>query len=248
MKRIIINADDCGISKHVDSCIEEAINLGLISSTTIMANMNDFEGAVELYKKYHDHISFGWHINLDEGIPLTRSQVLLDLGFFIEKDNQMLLNGSAFSRSFFNKEVRHAIKTELRCQWEKLCDNGVIISHVDGHHFIHTQPSMVQIMPSLFKELGINRCRHVSNYGHSGLSALARSLWAFLYKSRGVRMPDTFSALGDYFNNRFLPQGLTIELMCHPGHLNKKYQEEIALLRTINLQDWESEMITYYDI
>lgn len=248
MRKIIINADDCGISKHVDSCIEEAIKQGLISSTTILANMDDFDGAVKLYKTYHDHISFGWHINLDEGASLTRSQVLLDKGIFIERDNQIYLNGSAFGRSFFNKEVRQAIKTELRSQWEKLSDNGIIISHVDGHHFIHTQPSMIQIMPSLFKELGINRCRHVSNYGHSGLSGLARSLWASYYKSRGMRMPDTFSSLADYYNDRFLPQGRTIELMCHPGHQNKKYQEEFALLRTIDFKEWEACLCTYYDV
>ena len=69
--RIIINADDCGLSEIVDKEIEYCIRHGLISSTTIMANMDDFEGARRLYDTYGNAVSFGWHMNLTEGEPLT---------------------------------------------------------------------------------------------------------------------------------------------------------------------------------
>ena len=74
-KRIIINADDCGMSQTVNEHIDQAILADKITSTTVMVNMDDFDGEVRLYKQYHEHISFGWHINLSEGKPLLYSQI-----------------------------------------------------------------------------------------------------------------------------------------------------------------------------
>lgn len=248
MKRIIINADDCGKSVHVDKCIEEGIVLGNISSTTIMANMDDFDGAVRLYNQYSNQVSFGWHINLDEGEPLTNSQLLLDKGFFIEKNGRVELNGTAFTKSFLNKEMRLEIKKELKSQWEKLRDNGISITHADSHHFYHTQPCMVQVLPSLFNELGINRCRNVVNYGAKGLSGIARSSWSLYYKLRGMKMPETFCSFLGYYKNPQLKQGETIELMCHPGHQNSDYIIEFELIKNTNLLDWDAKLITFKDI
>ena len=212
-----------------------------------MANMEDFEGAVRLYRLYNDRVSFGWHINLDEGEPLTRSQLLLDKGFFIEQDGRVLLNGCAYSRKYLDKAMRGEIKKELRTQWEKLRDSGIVITHADSHHYYHTQPSMIQIMPSLFKELKIDRCRHVANYGATGLSGMVRSLWAAYYKMRGLRMPDTFCFFKDYYNDPTLKQGNTIELMIHPGHPDKEYDDEYqTMLQADYSRLWpEAILITY---
>lgn len=245
-RRIIINADDCGKSQIVDTYIENAIMKGIISSTTIMANMADFDGAVRLYRQYHKEVSFGWHINLDEGEPLTKSQLLLDTGFYIEKDGAIQLNGMAFRNKFFNKEMRYDINKELRTQWVKIRDNGIEITHADSHHYIHTQPSMIQILPSLFQDLNIKRCRCIANYGISGLNGLVRNVWTIYYKKRGLRMPDTFCSFNTYASNRFKRQGQIIELMCHPGHPD--YQREYELLMNTNLDDWNSKLITYKEI
>jgi chitin disaccharide deacetylase len=70
MLNIIINADDCGFSPYVNSEIRKCIDEQIISSTTVMSNMDDFSGAVKLYQDYHNKISFGIHFNLTEGHPL----------------------------------------------------------------------------------------------------------------------------------------------------------------------------------
>lgn len=44
--KLIINADDCGCSVSVNRRIEEEILAHRITSVTVMANMDDFEGAV----------------------------------------------------------------------------------------------------------------------------------------------------------------------------------------------------------
>ena len=58
MKKIIINADDLGMSGTVNREIESCIQKGLITSTTIMANMPDFDGARKLYDTYNEAVSF----------------------------------------------------------------------------------------------------------------------------------------------------------------------------------------------
>ena len=82
--RLIINADDCGSNRETDMAISRFIEMRKITSTTVMANMNDFEGAVQMYDKFHDVISFGVHLNLTQGAPLLYSQELLDNEYYKE--------------------------------------------------------------------------------------------------------------------------------------------------------------------
>lgn len=249
MVRIIINADDCGASEEVNRAIEkEIVSNGLITSTTIMANMPGFEGALRLYKLYNKYVSFGWHINLDEGEPVSESQILLDCGFFVEKDGKVLLNGGAFRNKFMSSLIRQEVKKELRAQWEKLKDNGVEITHADGHHHIHTAPSMLLIMPSLFKELNIARCRRLRTYNTSGFSYLGRRMWAIPYRLEGIRMTDSFGDFATYYKKPFLRQGSTIELECHPGHKSEKYQNEIEMMHSTDLHSWNAKLISYYEL
>ncbi len=82
--KLIVNADDCGYSKAVNEAICRFIEAGKITSTTVMANMDDFDGAVRLFNQYREKISFGIHLNLTEGHPLLYSQELLDKGYYKE--------------------------------------------------------------------------------------------------------------------------------------------------------------------
>lgn len=90
MNRLVINADDCGRSVYDNLKIEEAINKGIITSTTVMANMEDLDGAVSLYEKYNDRISFGIHLNLSEGAPLVWSDIYRQTGFCVEDNGRMV--------------------------------------------------------------------------------------------------------------------------------------------------------------
>lgn len=247
-KKIIINADDCGKDIYVDSSIKDAILEGKISSTSIMANMRDFDGAVKLYKEFCDQISFGWHINLTEGEPLIQSQLLLDSGYFIEKEGIVYLNGKSFYGRQLQSEQKIEIRKELIAQYSKLRDYGIEVSHADGHHHIHMSPSMIGFMPSLFKELGITRCRHKKNYGMSAISYFAREMWSIPFKIRGITMPDTLGDFTTYYNNPLLRQGTIVELECHPGHPNLDFQQEMKLVYTAALNDWGAKLITYRDL
>lgn len=248
MKRIIINADDCGYSDLINHSIEEEIENGRISSTTIMANMPGLDGAVALYKKYSDLVSFGWHINLTEGHPLVKSQILLDAGFYVESNNSVVFNGGAFKKKLLNRMMLSEIRNELKAQYEVLRDNGVIISHADSHHHIHTAPGLISLMPVLLNELHIDCCRRFRTYGRPLLIRLAGKIWAIPFKARGLKMTDTFGMFAAYYNNPNLKQGNIIELECHPGHPAAKYVKEIEMLHSMDIQAWNAKLVTYNDL
>lgn len=257
MNRIIVNADDCGLSEAVNKDIEQAIVSKKISSTTIMTNMDDFEGAVRLYKSYNTIVSFGWHINLVEGSPLLSSQILLDKGYYIEKGNHVIFNGKAFWKRNLSKEMLMDIRKELIAQFEKLADNGIVISHADSHHHIHTSPGLFLLMPKLFNDLHIQRIRRIRNYYSTGLDKLLRDAWTVPFKFYKLKMTDKFCAFREFVNNKALYPRLhnkTIELMCHPGFSDKKddlfpvFQNENKLLMETDVEDWGCKLITYREL
>ena len=93
MRRLIVNADDCGISDTVNKSIAELLEMGRVSSVSVLANGASLNGALDLYERFGSEVSFGVHLNLTEGSPLTESQVLLDVGFCREVEGRVVFNG-----------------------------------------------------------------------------------------------------------------------------------------------------------
>lgn len=251
--KIIINADDCGLSETVDKEIEYCIQHGLITSTTVMANMPDFEGALRLYDTYRDTISFGWHMNLTQGEPLTKSQALLDYGYFVEEEGKVRMDGMAFwKQKHFPKAIREDIKKELRAQIGKIRDNGISISHADGHQHIHTSPALLLVIPSLLSELKIDKCRRMRNYVASPIARALRNLSMIGYKWQGIRMTDAFGPLRDYFAAPAIYTGNGfLELMVHPGvseAVNPKGAEEYAMLKSTDMSTLGTKLATYREL
>lgn len=246
-KKIIINADDCGMSAKVNKEIKFCIENGLITSTTIMANMSDFEGAVNLYHTYKDVISFGWHINLTEGEPLTRSQLLLDKGFFKEYDGRLFFNGKSYWRKMISSAMMKDIKKELNEQLIKLRDNGVCITHVDSHQHIHTSPGLFYKFPAALRNMKIDKCRRIRNVTSSFPDRLARNAWTIPFVINGIRMTDSFCSFSDFYYSFFKVDGNTIELMVHPGHPGNSFIEEYELLKKTDIGNMGGRLVTYRD-
>ena len=251
--RIIVNADDCGYSETVSSHISAAIEKHRVTSTTIMANKDDFEGAIRMYNEYHDSVSFGFHLNLTEGHPLTSSQQLLDIGFFKEENGTTVFNAQPFRRKLLSKSVREAIYNEALAQATSIMDSGVNLSHIDGHHFIHQAVFMLPLLPRLCKEIGVHKVRNYRNYMPKSINKWARGQWVQLIKFSytNIRTTDWFTGFEDFYKleasaQRYYQDGETIELMCHPG--GKYFEEEDLLMNTDVEMLFQCELINYYQI
>lgn len=253
MIKVIINADDCGYSKLVDDHIANAIRSRKITSTTMMANMNDFEGALVLYDTYKDEVSFGFHLNLTEGTPLLKNQELLDIGFYQEKDGLISFNGNAFRRKLLSVSARNAIYREIEAQVSKLQDSGVVFSHLDGHHFIHQAVFMLPLLPKLCKQFRFTKVRNYRNYMPSSLNKYARQIWGRLIRIQNpnIKFTDYFVDYKSFHDiiangNIYHNDGQIVELMCHPGGI---YHDEEALLMAIDAEaQYNCKLINYNEL
>lgn len=252
INRVIINADDCGISKSVDAEIERFIQLDKITSTTVMANMDDLKGAKRLYDLYNDKISFGVHVNLTDGEPLTRSQALLDYGYFKEENGKVLLNGYPFINKLIPKYLYRDIANECVAQIDCVRDMGINVSHIDSHHLMLTSLSMINIAPMVLKLTGIKKMRRARNYiDPKEISFYIRQVW-YTYMKMRVRQfksTDWFEMFTNYYNLQlkdFHRDGC-IELMTHPGG-NYPREDELILKTDYSLLFKNCHLINYYSL
>src|SRR5438128_46426 len=71
MRRLIINADDFGLTSGVNRAIVEAHEGGIVTSATLMANGSAFDEAVSL-AQISPRLGVGCHVVLVDGVPLVR--------------------------------------------------------------------------------------------------------------------------------------------------------------------------------
>lgn len=233
MKKIIINADDCGINSIVNKAIERCIEHNEITSTTIIANMDDFDGACRLYNKYKDKISFGVHLNLTEGKPLTPPKNLLACGIAEMKENgQVKFCGNRKRKRYFSKVQRKAIYKELNAQIYKIKESGITISHIDSHHHIHTDFWILIEVVKLAKIHKIPRIRIISNYTNKGLSFYARQIWCIILRLMypSVRFTNWFTSYTSFVMNQSdkMKENQVLELMTHPGGYDPNESELLS--------------------
>ena len=253
--RVIINADDCGKNEQANRHIKEAIEAGKLTSTTIMANMSDVEGALQLFEEYRKEISFGIHLNLTEGEPILRNKKLLDFGYYSENDGKLVFDGAKaerFRNKFLPRDIKAEIYKELSAQVKLLQEGGAILSHIDSHHHIHTCFSLIDVIAQLSKDFNLYKVRRIRNYVPRSLSFYGRQAWATLsyLKNSQYKMTDFFAIFKEFFENERISQLKTdssIELMIHPGHYMESYQKEEEMMLDMTYPDC-FELINYNEL
>lgn len=183
MIRVIINADDLGKSAQVNDAIGQAMANGLISSSTILANSDSWD---EIHRIVDNNPqgSFGIHLNLTEGKALTYSRILFESGV-VDEYNKFRKN--VHKLPVYTPEILRAIKEEWRAQIKKVIeDEGIEITHIDGHHHIHTFYPFRKILSDLLKEFGITKARNRYNYPRSKFSAFTHSAIEVLFGEKST--------------------------------------------------------------
>ncbi len=141
MKKLIINADDFGYSRGVNYAIVDSHCAGILTSTTIMANMPGFDHAVELAHQTPT-LGIGIHLTLTCGRPLLSGHTTL------------VDDSGTFPRLGFYEDPSTAVSLdEVRAEWtaqiERALAAGIVPTHLDSHHHIHTYKNL----PEVFAEL-----------------------------------------------------------------------------------------------
>ena len=153
--KFVLNADDFGMSEAYNEAIKEGYSFGVLKSTSLTANGEAFDGAVEKVLPECPELGVGVHLNIIEGKSLNKElNTLTDSeGNFNNSYIQMLI------KAYKDKEFLEQVEKEFRSQIEKVRDKGINITHLDSHVHTHSIPPIFKIVCKLANEYGIKQVR-----------------------------------------------------------------------------------------
>jgi len=231
MRKLIVNADDFGLTTSVNNGIIKAFSEGIVTTTSLMANGIAFDDAVLLAKKY-PLLDVGIHIVLIEEKSVLPKEEIPSL---VDNDSKFPTDYKDFFKKLLFKKISlNDIELEIKAQIEKILTSHIKISHIDSHQHIHMYPSILQIVIKVAKEYNIYKIRVPyerwrrkarMNIFHNILSLLSKRN-KIIVTNEGLKTPDFFygarvsgsltkSFLTNILNN--LPDGIS-EIMSHPGN------------------------------
>lgn len=201
-RRLIVNADDFGLTRGVSAGILSAHRHGIVTSTTLLATVAI--DAEQLAALRDSALGVGIHVNLTLGRPLSGGRSLVDSdGRFVRDANHAVARADA-----------RDIEREVNAQIEKFAHlMRRAPTHLDTHHHVGLLAPVTEVVLEAARRLGVA-------VRSQNETARARALTA------GLRTPDHFfgeSGPGAYWSLartlvhlRTLPSGVS-EFMGHPG-------------------------------
>jgi predicted glycoside hydrolase/deacetylase ChbG (UPF0249 family) len=154
-KKFILNADDFGMSKAFNKAVLDGYNAGFLTSASICANGNDFDGAVNEIIPECPNLGIGVHLNIIEGKSLLDSS----------KISMLVNSNSEFKNGYIkmmqlsnNPEFMVQVEAEFRAQIEKVL-KFTKVDHIDSHVHVHGIPKIFELTCKLAKEYGIEQIR-----------------------------------------------------------------------------------------
>ena len=254
-RKIIVNADDLGLSKRVNDAIFQAFAQGLISSATIMANMPAFKEAARLVRQFKLQRKIGLHLNLTSGKPLTDD--IASCLRFCDECGCWLPRRRIFRLS--EKEIL-MLEAEIDAQIMACKREGIEPTHIDSHHHMHVEFGITSSVIRMANRHGIGSIRLAFNcgQGREGASAAYHLLVRTVRFIQNTRLRYHRMAHTDYFGNASDTVGILklttadVEVMVHPmlddcGQLIDSNGEAL-MSRIAALCIPEVEMCSYYGL
>jgi len=266
VRRLIINADDFGLTSGVNRAIAEAHRAGIVTSSTLMANSQAFAGAVDLAKQ-NPGLSVGCHVVLVDGTPVSEPEKIPTLLSPNGRSNQFRDSLVSFVWAAQRGRVREAeIAAEIEAQIRKVQAIGVAVTHIDSHKHTHIFPAIFKPLLAVARDCGVRAVRNPFGplktlaYAHlmrrpklwtryTEVGILRRFAQEFKKQvaAHGMTTPDgSFGVVvtGALTQNLFdavvgcIPEG-TWEFVCHPGYNDddmEKIRTRLRSSRDVELQ------------
>ncbi len=239
--RLIINADDFGLTLGINRAIEQLHQANVLTSATLMATGQAFEDAIAIAKSNPD-LGIGCHIVLTDGVPvLPPGSIPTLLGPDRKRFRPSLIEFvNALLRGRINE---NEMEREASAQIQKLQDKGINVTHIDTHKHTHVFPAVARPLLRVLERTGITAVRNpfepdfTQKLPHAGwkrrlqLSLLNKLKPAFHRQSQirdnhvtttdgtvGVSATGNLNATTLSQILAVLPDAGTFELVCHPGY------------------------------
>jgi predicted glycoside hydrolase/deacetylase ChbG (UPF0249 family) len=239
--RLIINADDFGLTQGINRSIASLHSAGVLTSATLMATGAAFEDAVQIARRT-PLLGVGCHVVLTDGVPVSDPAKIPSL---IGPDGRSFRPSLlSFVQALLRGQIREAdIEREAEAQVERLQLAGISITHVDTHKHTHLFPQVARPLFKVLQRSGIRAIRNpfepavTQKLAHAGLkrrmqirilNQLRPSFERHAALIQGTVIA-TRGALGVSATGNLNPATLAeimktipsegdFELVCHPGY------------------------------
>jgi len=251
--RLIINADDFGLTRGINRAILELHQAGAVTSTTLMANGPAYDDATAIALA-NPALGVGCHIVLTDGTPLTHPQRIPTL---------LGADGKNFRPSLIDflmavllgKVSEDEIAVEAVAQIQQLQRSGIDVTHIDTHKHTHILPAVTRPLLYACGRTGVGAIRNPFEEPWSlALGASdpfrrfqvrlvhpLRKRFEALPQIRNHSILTTNGTIGISATGRLdrpmldavlaaMPEGLW-ELVCHPGYNDRDLDAVTTRLR-----------------
>lgn len=151
-KRLIVTADDFGMSLAVNEAVEQAYSNGILTCASLMMGGAAVQDAIARARRLKG-LGVGLHITLADGRPTApRNQVRSLLGPDGNFRNDLVGSGI---RWFFNPLVRLQLAREINAQFQAFAATGLVLDHVNAHKHLHFHPTVTAMIISMGRRYGL---------------------------------------------------------------------------------------------
>ena len=264
MRRLIINADDFGLTSGINRAIVEAHQRGVVTAATLMANGRAFEEAAKLAPTV-PQLSVGCHVVLVDGEPLLPAPQIPTL-VAADGPRQHFRNSIAeVAAAALRGRIDPAqVEAEATAQMRKLQSAGLTLSHFDTHKHAHMFPAILRPLLRAARACGVRALRNPFApmkplaFAHllrrprlwkrySEVTALRRLLDNFRSAVQEEQMLTTDGTFGIVATGALdgqlfeaivgsIPEG-TWEFVCHPGYNDAELDSVRTRLRQSRAQE-----------
>jgi chitin disaccharide deacetylase len=198
--RLIVNADDFGLTRGVNRAILELHRSGALTSATLMAKAAATEDAIEIARATPS-LGVGCHIVLADGEPVLPPHDVPTLAGSPGGQFQPTL-GKFLSRILTGRIRPSEIEAEAAAQIAFLQSRGLRLTHVDTHKHVHVFPSVLRPVLRAARAAGIRAVRNPFEPAWA-VRASSRASW--------VRSAEVFALrrFGPYFQSLIREHGFT---------------------------------------
>src|SRR5438093_3667118 len=154
-RRLIVSADDFGLTAGVDRGIVAAVRAGGVTSVGVMANLVS-PGAVAELVAAGPHVSIGVHLNLTTGRPLSSP---VEVASLVDATGTFHPLATLARRALTLRLSTLEIRRELAAQIARVRGLGVAVDHLDSHEHVHLLPGVTGTVIALARDSGVPRMR-----------------------------------------------------------------------------------------
>lgn len=221
MPKLIITADDCGLTDAINQKARELHQDGYISAASVMTNYPAHQRALRLFRACPD-LDLGIHLSLTDGHPVSDDEE--HHPHLLNEDFSFRNNLSLYLRShFFRSDAVRWIRNELDAQLRRFTDAALQPRHISTHHHFHSIPLLRRIVHDLANEYGVDWVR-----AHDFRANVSpHNFWLRRQRQRAkaaFTMPDYVTAIQAHLNHsvadfcaRIARLSGVIEIVVHPA-------------------------------